>query len=274
MATLLDIVHTLQGGIIYTNTLNIVHIYTDDITTGNNSVVCRCRLSDTEGDMLLKCYARRRRNGRAIYKSAFLSEEIAVFGMGGTIEYVDAVVLPWIDGTPLDHLFHRPTTDYNALSRSFEQLALATLCQHAAHGDIKPENIVVGSDGALHLIDFDGAWLPSFSDDDREETGSPTFCHPRQNELPFDKHIDDFPMAMVATMLAALAAKREEFEPHILSDNVLFVPQRVIEGTDDMLRRAIRLFERRGDVRHHALANSLYGCEGRIEGLEEMLTQE
>jgi thiamine kinase-like enzyme len=41
------------------------------------------------------------------------------------------------------------------LSAQFEQLASELLQAPWAHGDLKPENIVVSREGELQLIDFD-----------------------------------------------------------------------------------------------------------------------
>jgi serine/threonine protein kinase len=219
----------------------------------------------------LKCYPRRHRNARAIYGTAYHEAELAVCTLWGEVAYVDVVATPWIEGTTLDRLLGKPETNYGALSECFDAFALDILRKGCAHGDIKPENIVLTLEGELHLIDYDAAWLPGFEQSDMEEVGTPSFSHPGREERRFDKSIDDFSIALMSTMLAALALRRDIFEPHIDADNALFSPREVVAGSDNMLNKALSLFERKSDHRHYAIAYSLYACDGAIPNLAELL---
>ena len=239
------------------------------IHVGNNAVVCRCRVAGTE--CALKCYAVPRRNARAIYGEAYHEAELAVYSLSGDMEYVDVVATPWIEGVSLDRLMGRAKTDYRMLSERFDAFALDILRGESAHGDIKPENIILTLDGSFRLIDYDSAWLPGFTDKDLEETGTPSFSHPMRDNRPFDKHIDDFSIALMSTMLAALKLRRELFEPHIDADSALFSPRAVVAGSDAMLNQALSLFERKADARHYTIARALYASDGAIPNLIEML---
>ena len=269
MATLFDVLNTLRAGVATFRTLTPQHITPDMIHVGNNAVVCRCRVAGTE--CAIKCYPRKHRNLRAIYGDALYENELAVYSLIGRVEYVDVVATPWIEGDTLDRLFGDPKTDYRALSLRFESFALDTLRGERAHGDIKPENIVVLPNGDMRLIDFDSAWLPGFVQSDMEEAGTPTFRHPSRASRRFDKHIDDFSIALIVTMLAALSYRRATFEPYIDADSSLFSPRAVVAGTDEMLNKALSLFERKADARHYAIAHALYNCDGTIPNLIDLL---
>jgi serine/threonine protein kinase len=236
---------------------------------GNNAVVCRCEVAGRE--YALKCYPRHRRNARAIYGDAYHEAELAVYTILGAVEYADVVAMPWVEGRTLDTLLGEPKMDYRSLSERFEAFALEILRGEGAHGDIKPENIVVTPDGDFRLIDFDSAWLPGFVQSDMEEAGTPTFSHPMREERRFDKSIDDFAIALIVTMLAALAYRSDDFTPYIDAEGSLFVPRDVVSGTDVMLNRALSVFERKGDRRHYAIAFALYDCNGSIPNLAELL---
>ena len=269
MATLFDVLNTLRAGVATFRTLTPQHITPDMIHVGNNAVVCRCRVAGTE--CALKCYPRKHRNLRAIYGDALYENELAVYSLIGRVEYVDVVSTPWIEGDTLDRLFGDPKTDYRALSLRFESFALDTLPGERAHGDIKPENIVVLPNGDMRLIDFDSAWLPGFVQSDMEEAGTPSFSHPMRSERRFDKSIDDFSIALLSTMLAAMSYRREVFEPNIDAEGSLFNPIDVVEGSDALLNKALSVFERKGDKRHYAITLALYNCNGPIPNLLDLL---
>lgn len=249
----------------------------DDIYVGNNAVVFRNMLDDGR-EVALKCYASRRRNAHAIYGERYLKHELCLHTLSGD-GYVDVTVLPWIEGHTLEsHLISR-NVDYRKLSANFDRLALATLRHRCAHGDIKPDNIIVTPTGEMKYVDFDAAWLPGFTDADAEEIGTPAFSHPDRDYRHFDKHIDDFSLAMLSTTLAALAIKREAFEPYIQVDGSIFEPEHVIDGSDYLFIEAMRLFERRDPI-HYCIARTLYKLKastpdaiGVIEGLEKMFSR-
>ena len=141
------------------------------------------------------------------------------------------------------------------------------------HHDVKPANIIVTPCDDMHLIDYDAAWLPGFTLADVEEVGTPAFSHPHCGVGFFDKRVDDYAIALVSVMLAALAYKRERFEPYIKNDGSLFVPKDVLDGSDELMNVALSLFERRGDMAHHHIARMLYQSDGCIDGLDDALSE-
>lgn len=271
MASLVEIYNALRYSRATFRTLRPQPTIRDDIYVGSNAVVVLCRLAEGDRDVALKCYANRRRNSRAIYGDAYLKEELIIHTLTHT-EYIDVTVLDWVEGHSLDSLLRQPTTEYRALSQSFDRMALDTLQRSHAHGDIKPDNVIVTPTGEMQLIDHDATWLPGFSDHDAEEIGTPTYSHPQRDGRHFDKHIDDFSLALLSSMLAALAIKRDYFEPYIMPDGSLFNPRSVVDGSDELFNKALSLFERR-DPAHYAIARTLYGTTGIIDGLEGMFEQ-
>lgn len=236
---------------------------------GNNAVVCRCWVAGVE--YAIKCYPRKHRNARAIYGDTLYEGELAIQNFIGAVEWVDVVVRPWVEGRTLDKFFRDPTTDYCELLENFERLAIDTLRGERAHGDIKPENIVVTPSGDMRFIDFDATWVPGFELGDIEELGTPSFSYPGRAVTHFDKSIDDFPIALITTMLAAMSYRREMFEESIDADNSLFYTRAVVSGSDMMLNKALSIFERKSDKRHYAIAIALYNCPGPIPSLLSLL---
>ncbi len=269
MATLYDVLNTLRAGVATFRTIAPQHITSENIFVGNNAVVCRCEVAGVL--CALKCYPRHRNNALAIYGDALHEREMTVYSLRGRVEYVDVVATPWIEGVTLDRLFGDAKTDYHDLMTRFERFALDVLRGEWAHGDIKPENIVLTPEGDLRLIDYDSAWLPGFTQSDMEEAGTPSFSHPLREARRFDKSIDDFSIALMVTMLAALSYDRGTFAPHIDADCALFSPHAVVSGVDRLLNAALALFERKGDKKHRDIAATLYNCSGPIPTLQRLL---
>ena len=91
------------------------------------------------------------------------------------------------------------------IAYQFSCLAIWLLQQPFAHGDLKPDNIIVKEDGTLVLVDYDGMYVPAMKGQKARELGSPDFRHPLRNENDFDEHIDDFPLSSILLSLLAIA---------------------------------------------------------------------
>ena len=91
------------------------------------------------------------------------------------------------------------------IAYQFSCLAIWLLQQPFAHGDLKPDNIIVKEDGRLVLVDYDGMYVPAMKGQKARELGSPDFRHPLRNENDFDEHIDDFPLSSILLSLLAIA---------------------------------------------------------------------
>jgi DNA-binding helix-hairpin-helix protein with protein kinase domain len=91
------------------------------------------------------------------------------------------------------------------LARNFDILCGELLAQEWAHGDLKPENIVVASDGGMTPVDCDAMWIPAFAGRRACELGTPPYRHPERDESWFDKRIDDYSIKFISAALHALA---------------------------------------------------------------------
>jgi serine/threonine protein kinase len=94
--------------------------------------------------------------------------------------------------------------------------------QPFAHGDLKPDNILVKEDGTLVLVDYDGMYVPAMKGQKERELGSPDFRHPGRTEDVFDEHIDDFSLASILLSLKAIALQPDLLEEYGASDRLLF----------------------------------------------------
>ena len=134
-------------------------------------------------------------------------------------------VLEWVDGQPLDAYLRQHLDDtygLQMLAYSFCRMGAWLLSQPFAHGDLKPDNILVRDDGTLVLVDYDGMFVPSMEGETAMETGSPDFRHPLRTEQSFNEHIDDFSIATIALSLKAISLNPQLFHQYAASDRLLF----------------------------------------------------
>jgi len=115
------------------------------------------------------------------------------------------------NGYELDHLAYQ-----------FSLLAIWLLQQPFAHGDLKPDNILVLNDGSLVLVDYDGMFVPAMRGQKARELGSPDFRHPLRNEDDFDEHIDDFPLSSILLSLLAISNEPSLLEKYGGDGRLLF----------------------------------------------------
>ena len=94
--------------------------------------------------------------------------------------------------------------------------------QPFAHGDLKPDNIIVREDCTLVLVDYDGMYVPAMKGQQSRELGSPDFRHPSRTEETFDEHIDDFSIASILLSLKTIALKPSLLMEFGTTDKLLF----------------------------------------------------
>ena len=108
------------------------------------------------------------------------------------------------------------------LAYQFSRLALWLMPQPFAHGDLKPDNIMVREDGTLVLIDYDGMFVPAMKGQKAREMGSPDFRHPARTEDTFNEHIDDFSLASILLSLRVISEEPALLEKYGAADRLLF----------------------------------------------------
>ena len=238
-------------------------------SVGNSALVVKVRHA---GDICaLRCYTRPKRNLRAIYGERLLPEELFIYTDGERGEWCDVVLGEWVEGTTLQTALVRSLGDgerMHCLARQFDTLALDLLGREWAHGDVKPENIIVGTDGRMHLIDFDAMYRPGFSATDCEESGTRAYQHPDRAGV-FGKEIDDYPIALISTSLHAIALRPVLFGRE--GDALPIVPARAVAGEDETLAEIEELFASAGDAVRYREARLLRSTQPRLPHLSEFL---
>lgn len=197
---------------------------------GNSAAVFRIR---REGRLqALRCYMRPAEHLAEIYGSRLLTRELFLYTSPDEGVWCDVVVDDW------------------------------------AHGDLKPENIVVRPSGELQLIDFDAMFLPAFAGRRSPELGTTAYQHPAREAGDLDASLDDYPAALISTALHALALDPSLAARHA-SDGLLFTPSRM--DRDGVLEEVLTLFEQRGMAVAYRIARLLCSPTLQLFGLEHLL---
>lgn len=144
--------------------------------------------------------------------------------------YIDSVKYPvllmdWVEGLTLDKYIRKYINDkvrLRSLADNFRQMAIWLLDQPFAHGDLKPDNILVKEDGSLVLIDYDGIYVPAMQGQKAREIGSPDFRNPSRTEDDFNKDIDTFPILSILISLKLLVENKDFLSLYGAEDRLLF----------------------------------------------------
>ena len=134
------------------------------------------------------------------------------------------LLMDWVEGKTLDKYLRENLDDKYALEMlayRFSQLAQWLIPQPFAHGDLKPDNILVCEDGTLVLVDYDGMYVPSMKGQKARELGSPDFRHPQRTEDDFDEHIDDFSLMSILLSLKVISIRPKLLEEYAATDRLL-----------------------------------------------------
>ncbi len=155
----------------------------------------------------------------------YLPKELFVDTTQSDEEEFPVLLMDWVEGQTLDNYLRSNINNSAAireLSSAFNRMAIWLLTQPFAHGDLKPDNIIVNASGELVLVDYDGMYVPSMKGKKSKETGSPNFRHPQRFDEWFDETIDDFSLSLMATALYALTLQPDLLQQYEAKDAILF----------------------------------------------------
>ena len=140
-------------------------------------------------------------------------------------EEFPVLLMDWIDGETMETYIAANYTDTHAMSMlcyRFCKMAAWLRSQSFAHGDIKPDNIMVRPDGTLTLVDYDGMFVPAMKGQKSPTIGTKDFSHPLRTIDDFDETIDDFALASIALSLKAISLNPSLLQTYGASDRLLF----------------------------------------------------
>jgi serine/threonine protein kinase len=169
----------------------------------------------------------------------YIDKELFVDSKNTSDTEFPVILMDWVEGTTLDKYLQKYVYGYlraesrdeiyasgeivaellingyelSFLAYQFSNLAIWLMMQPFAHGDLKPDNILVKNDGSLVLVDYDGMYVPAMKGQKARELGSPDFRHPLRTEDDFDEHIDDFPLSSILLSLLTIS-----YDPRLLEE--------------------------------------------------------
>ena len=140
-------------------------------------------------------------------------------------EEFPVLLMDWIEGETMETYVAANYTDTHAMAMlcyRFCKMAAWLRSQSFAHGDIKPDNIMVRPDGTLTLVDYDGMFVPAMKGQKSPTIGTKDFSHPLRTIDDFDETIDDFALASIALSLKAISLDPSLLQTYGVSDRLLF----------------------------------------------------
>ena len=212
------------------------------MSSGNFAVVFKME-DKTDGKLYaLKCFTKYQEGRNKAYQQIanelkgvsspylvsikYLSKELFVNSKNSTDTEFPVVLMDWVSGQTLDNYIKAVRNDKEEmikLTSQFFKLASWLLKQPFAHGDLKPDNILVKEDGSLVLVDYDGMFVPAMKGELARELGSPNFRLPTRDASVFNRNIDDFPITTISLALRALTLRPELLDEFNANDALLFV---------------------------------------------------
>lgn len=212
------------------------------MSSGNFAVVFKMADDNTGKYYAIKCFLKEQEGREENY--SFISDELQKSDSPYILSanylnkelFVDTsqsdetdfpiLIMDWVEGDTLSSLLNSITRNINSnreywtreeeevalyelrcLPANFVRMALWLIKQPFAHGDIKPDNIIIKPDGTFVLIDYDGMFVPSMKGMDKKYTGTPNFRNPSMIHNSLNKDVDNYAISVIALSLCALSLK-------------------------------------------------------------------
>ena len=135
------------------------------------------------------------------------------------------LLMDWVEGETMETYIAANYHNQSAMSLlcyRFGKMAAWLRSQSFAHGDVKPDNIIIRPDGSLTLVDYDGMFVSSMKGSKSPTVGTKDFSHPLRTVDDFDETVDDFSLASIALSLKAISMKSTLLDIYGASDRLLF----------------------------------------------------
>ena len=217
------------------------------MSSGNFAVVFK--MTDGKKDYAVKCFTKAQDGRDSAYrliseelqkiqspyilKVRYLDKELFVDTTQTDETEFPVLLMDWVEGQTLSSFLQNIANNYDedysfwseeeektalfelkCLSYNFIRTASWLIKQPFAHGDIKPDNIIIKPDGTCVLVDYDGMYVPAMQGMKIQCMGTPNFRYPLINDQRFDNSLDNYSISIIALSLCAFA-----LEPTKISDS-------------------------------------------------------
>ena len=118
----------------------------------------------------------------------------------------------WVNGCTLTHWISRHTNRPAAITKlahCFDEMVHDLSNSGLAHGDLQAGNLLVTDDGQLHLVDYDGMYVPGLDGLPPDEVGHPDYQPPSRSQNDYGPAMDRFSAWLISLSLKILAAAPE-----------------------------------------------------------------
>ena len=209
-------------------------------SSGAFAVVFKMKEEQTGKCYALKCFTEEQEGRAEAYRQITEEFEFVDSSYITSVKYLEkeifvdsnceneefpVLLMDWIEGETMETYVAANYTDTHAMSMlcyRFCKMAAWLRSQSFAHGDIKPDNIMVRPDGTLTLVDYDGMFVPAMKGQKSPTIGTKDFSHPLRTIDDFDETIDDFALASIALSLKAISLNPSLLQTYGASDRLLF----------------------------------------------------
>ena len=209
-------------------------------SSGAFAVVFKMKDEQTGKCYALKCFTEEQEGRAEAYRQIADELEFVDSSYVTSVKYLDkeifvdssceedefpVLLMDWIDGETMETYIAENYQDNYAMAMlcyRFCKMAAWLRSQPFAHGDIKPDNIMVRPDGNLTLVDYDGMFVPAMKGQKSPTIGTKDFSHPQRTVDDFDETIDDFALASIALSLKAISLKPSLLDEYGAADRLLF----------------------------------------------------
>ena len=209
-------------------------------SSGAFAVVFKMKDEQTGKFYALKCFTEEQEGRAEAYRQIADELEFVDSSYITSVKYLDkeifvdssceedefpVLLMDWIDGETMETYIAENYQDNYTMAMlcyRFCKMAAWLCSQPFAHGDIKPDNIMVRPDGNLTLVDYDGMFVPAMKGQKSPTIGTKDFSHPLRTVDDFDETIDDFALASIALSLKAISMNSKLLDTYGASDRLLF----------------------------------------------------
>lgn len=137
----------------------------------------------------------------------FIADGIQVEGKRYPILRMD-----WVSGLTLTAWISKNIYQPESMSRlyqSFNELVSYLTSTNMAHGDLQDGNLLIADSGRLHLVDYDGMYVPGLEGFPASELGHPDYQPPGRSQADYGPAMDRFSTWLIALSLGILVADPE-----------------------------------------------------------------
>ena len=209
-------------------------------SSGAFAVVFKMKDEQTGKCYALKCFTEEQEGRAEAYRQIADELEFVDSSYVTSVKYLDkeifvdssceedefpVLLMDWIDGETMENYIAENYQDNYAMAMlcyRFCKMAAWLRSQPFAHGDIKPDNIMVRPDGNLTLVDYDGMFVPAMKGQKSPTIGTKDFSHPLRTVDDFNETIDDFALASIALSLKVISMNSTLLDTYGASDRLLF----------------------------------------------------